>query len=128
VRSNQARTTFHWFGPGARCQTRTDRARLAPADGRKARRIYLRGASAEAFAKALPGVVASRSGTLAAAVAEAASRATAGESVVLSPACASFDQFRDYVARGEAFRRLVGEISGASGGGKGGGRGQEARV
>jgi UDP-N-acetylmuramoylalanine--D-glutamate ligase len=41
------------------------------------------------------------------AVNEAASKAQPGEVVLLSPACASFDQFRDYEARGDAFRAAV---------------------
>jgi UDP-N-acetylmuramoylalanine--D-glutamate ligase len=41
------------------------------------------------------------------AVNEAAERAKPGEVVLLSPACASFDQFRDYEARGDAFRAAV---------------------
>jgi len=41
------------------------------------------------------------------AVAQAAEAAAYGEAVVLSPACASFDQFRDYADRGDTFRRLV---------------------
>jgi UDP-N-acetylmuramoylalanine--D-glutamate ligase len=45
--------------------------------------------------------------TLERAVAEAASVARSGEVVLLSPACASYDQFRDYEHRGEEFRRLV---------------------
>ena len=46
-------------------------------------------------------------GTLAAAVARAAALAGPGDVVLLSPACASYDQFRSYEDRGDAFRRLV---------------------
>jgi UDP-N-acetylmuramoylalanine--D-glutamate ligase len=45
--------------------------------------------------------------TLERALAEAASAALPGDIVLLSPACASYDQFRDYEHRGEEFRRLV---------------------
>ena len=45
--------------------------------------------------------------TLERAVAEAASAARPGELVLLSPACASYDQFTDFEHRGEEFRRLV---------------------
>jgi len=41
------------------------------------------------------------------AVKRAAASAAPGETVLLSPACASFDQFRDYEARGDAFRAAV---------------------
>ena len=41
------------------------------------------------------------------AVKDAAAAAKPGEVVMLSPACASFDQFSDYEARGDAFRRAV---------------------
>ena len=46
-------------------------------------------------------------GTLDRAVALAAAAARPGDTVLLSPACASFDQFADYAARGDAFRTLV---------------------
>ncbi len=88
-----------------------DFADLRGMAAKKARRVYLIGESAPALAKALAGAVAiSESGTLAAAVAEAAERALPGESVLLSPACASFDQFRDFGDRGRAFQRLVREL------------------
>jgi UDP-N-acetylmuramoylalanine--D-glutamate ligase len=47
-------------------------------------------------------------GDLERALAAAASAARSGEVVLLSPACASFDQFRDYEERGERFAELVG--------------------
>jgi UDP-N-acetylmuramoylalanine--D-glutamate ligase len=50
--------------------------------------------------------------TLERAVAEAASAAQPGEVVLLSPACASYDQFRDFEHRGEEFRRLVENLQG----------------
>ncbi len=52
------------------------------------------------------------SGELAAALAAAAAAAAAGETVLLAPACASFDAFRDYEQRGERFRELVAELGG----------------
>jgi UDP-N-acetylmuramoylalanine--D-glutamate ligase len=45
--------------------------------------------------------------TLERAVAAAATAARPGDVVLLSPACASYDQFRDFEHRGEEFRRLV---------------------
>jgi UDP-N-acetylmuramoylalanine--D-glutamate ligase len=51
-------------------------------------------------------------GTLAEAVRRAARLATPGEVVLLSPACASYDQYRSYEERGDAFRRHVGELAG----------------
>ncbi len=48
-----------------------------------------------------------RCGDLSTAVAAAASAAQEGDVVLLSPACASFDMFRDYEHRGEAFAAAV---------------------
>ncbi len=69
---------------------------------------YLIGEAAERLEADLGGAVPlHRSGDLQSAVRAATEAAEPGEVVLLSPACASFDQFRDYEERGEAFRRLV---------------------
>ena len=74
----------------------------------RAAAAYLIGEAAERLEADLEGTVPLRhSGDLATAVSEASAAARAGEIVLLSPACASFDQFRDYEERGEAFRSLV---------------------
>jgi UDP-N-acetylmuramoylalanine--D-glutamate ligase len=67
---------------------------------------YLIGEAAERLEQDLAGTVPlHRSGDLATAVRDAAAKP--GEVVLLSPACASFDQFRDYEERGDRFRALV---------------------
>ncbi|MCW3847546.1 UDP-N-acetylmuramoyl-L-alanine--D-glutamate ligase [Sphingomonas sp. LB-2] len=71
-------------------------------------RAYTIGEAGEMFAKLLEGEMpVERSGTIEAAVKSAAAHAPPGDTVLLSPACASFDQFRDYEARGQAFRDAV---------------------
>ena len=52
------------------------------------------------------------SGTLGAALDYVVSRARPGDTVLLAPACASFDQYANYMERGREFRRLVGELGG----------------
>ena len=69
---------------------------------------YTIGEAGPMFAKLLaPHMPVTQSVTMDAAVAQAAAAAQPGEAVLLSPACASFDQFRDYEARGDAFRAAV---------------------
>lgn len=71
-------------------------------------KAYTIGDAGEMFAKLLEGEMpVERSGTLDVAVKAAAANAQPGEVVLLSPACASFDQFKDYEARGQAFRDAV---------------------
>jgi UDP-N-acetylmuramoylalanine--D-glutamate ligase len=79
-------------------------AALRPGD-----RAYLIGEAAGTIATALEvrGIPYVVSGDLEAAVGQARAAARAGDVVLLSPACASFDQFRDFEARGDAFRALV---------------------
>jgi len=85
-----------------------DLASLAPVVRRKARRAYLIGEAAPELERALAGAVPCEvAGTLERAVAAAAAAARPGEAVVLSPACASFDQFRNFHHRGEVFQGLV---------------------
>jgi UDP-N-acetylmuramoylalanine--D-glutamate ligase len=82
-------------------------------------KAYLIGEASEAFAATLQGKADFvRCGTLDAAVAAAAKDAAAGGAadpvVLLSPACASYDQFRNFEVRGDAFRALVASLPGVT--------------
>jgi UDP-N-acetylmuramoylalanine--D-glutamate ligase len=86
-----------------------DFAPLAPAVAAHARAVLLIGRDAPILERALAtaGVAQERCASLEDAVARAAQLARAGDAVLLSPACASFDMFRDYRHRGEAFAAAV---------------------
>ena len=72
------------------------------------RKAYTIGEAGELFARLLsPHMAVAECETLERAVGEAAAEAEAGDTILLSPACASFDQFRDFEDRGDQFRKLV---------------------
>jgi UDP-N-acetylmuramoylalanine--D-glutamate ligase len=75
------------------------------------RKAYTIGEAGELFASLLsPHMAVAECETLEHAVGEAAAEAESGDTVLLSPACASFDQFRDFEERGDQFRELVGAL------------------
>jgi len=85
-----------------------DFAPLAAAFRGKVRHAVLIGKDAAAVESALRGVCTTeRAATMDAAVTAAAAAARPGDTVLLSPACASFDMFRDYAHRGDAFAAAV---------------------
>ena len=90
-----------------------DFAQLREPVGRHCKRVILIGEDASEMHDALHGAVAlSAAGSMRAAVELAAVAAQAGDCVLLSPACASFDMFSGYEARGDAFRSAVLEVTG----------------
>lgn len=96
---------IHWI-LGGQAKTK-DLEACAPHFGHVAA-AYVIGEAGPMFAKLLRPVMAvTEAGTLDRAVAAAAKAAQPGDVVLLSPACASFDQFRDFEARGDAFRAAV---------------------
>ena len=93
-----------------------DYAPLAKAFAKVGRAAVLIGEAAPlieaAFAKEMPPEQLVRAQTLAEAVNKAAALAQSGDAVVLSPACSSFDMFRDYAHRAEVFRLAVRAVVG----------------
>jgi len=82
---------------------------LAPLVDAKCRAVLLIGRDAPVLERALAGTKAlvERLGTLDAAVHRAVRLARPGDAVLLSPACASLDQFANYVERGTRFAEHV---------------------
>ena len=96
---------IHWIVGG---QAKTDNLDACAPYFDRVARAYTIGEAGPRFAALLgPHMAVEESGTLAQAVASAAAAAQPGETVLLSPACASFDQFRDYEERGNQFRALA---------------------
>jgi UDP-N-acetylmuramoylalanine--D-glutamate ligase len=85
-----------------------DFAPLAAAIGPNVKSVHVIGETANELADAIP--QAERTGDLAGAL--SAIEPQPGDVVLLSPACASYDQFGDFEERGEEFRRLVQNLSG----------------
>ncbi|MBU3077772.1 UDP-N-acetylmuramoyl-L-alanine--D-glutamate ligase [Sphingomonas quercus] len=96
---------IHWIAGGL--AKTDDLDACAPGFGH-VRAAYVIGDAANLFERLLaPHMPVINAGTLDAAVRAAAAAARPGETVLLSPACASFDQFSDFEARGDAFRAAV---------------------
>jgi UDP-N-acetylmuramoylalanine--D-glutamate ligase len=83
-------------------------APLRPLLEGRTRGMLLIGEDAPVLDRELAGVApVTSAGTLDVAVRTAAERAVPGETVLLSPACASYDQFKSYEERGDVFRQMV---------------------
>lgn len=99
-----------WLGGGQ--GKGQDFSPLRPVLAGKARAALLFGEDAGLMAAVLEGSVAiERTETLQQAVSRAAQLAQPGDRVLLSPACASLDQFRSYIERGRCFADAVGELA-----------------
>jgi UDP-N-acetylmuramoylalanine--D-glutamate ligase len=92
-------------------QAKTDNLDECSAQFGHVRKADTIGEAGELFASLLsPHMAVAECETLDRAVSEAAAEAESGDTVLLSPACASFDQFRDFEQRGDQFRDLVGAL------------------
>lgn len=89
-----------------------DMHELAPAVAAKAKHVILMGKDAHLIAEAISGQVPLEfAGNMAEAVQIAAKIARPGDNVLLSPACASLDQYRNYQDRGDKFTKAVLELA-----------------
>ena len=77
----------------------------------RVKRVYTIGAAAAKIESQVQGTEVVSAGTLEAAVKRASESATAGDVVLLAPACASFDQFDSYEHRGRVFKELVRQLA-----------------
>jgi len=99
---------IHWIVGGL--PKGDDLGECAPLFGNVAA-AYTIGDAGPRFAELLePQVPVQRSEMMCEAIRQAIEAAKPGDVVLLSPACASFDQFRDYEARGDSFRQIVGAL------------------
>ena len=97
---------------GGREKGRSEFGRLKAALGPMAKHCIVLGESADTIAQAIEGVASiSRVSSLAEGVTLATDLAAPGDAVLFSPACASFDMFRDYRDRGQQFRNLVNALA-----------------
>ena len=97
---------------GGREKGRSEFGRLKAALEPWAKHCIVLGESADTIARAIEGVGAiSRVSSLAEGVTLAVDLAAPGDAVLFSPACASFDMFRDYRDRGQQFRNLVHDLA-----------------
>jgi UDP-N-acetylmuramoylalanine--D-glutamate ligase len=111
--STDGRARIHWIAGGL---AKEDGVGECAAHLGNVARAYLIGDAAPMLARHLAGQVpVEQSGTLDAAVRDAMVHAQPGDVILLSPAAASFDQFRDFEARGAQFRAIVQSITAAGG-------------
>jgi len=108
LRSLEAYDNIHWIVGGLFKEQSLEM--FAPVLSR-VRKAYTIGKDDAVFVKYLTGKIPLvRCGTLEVAIRKAAAAAGRGDAVLLAPACASFDQFRNYEHRGETFRALASAI------------------
>ncbi len=103
-----AYNNIHWIVGGI---AKSDNFKIFESHLGNVKKVYTIGESGLSFANAMRNhLPVERCELLANAVMKAAQNAVAGDVVLLSPACASFDQFRDFEARGDCFKAAVSNI------------------